>query len=548
MSENPVLNDTRRYLHIVFFVSGLLLLTHLAGFVAVQYYGKDTEERTRVEATRLLDEASQRFVSIQRETRRITTDLARNPLISSYLEGRSVDLSPLFGEVAEVSRTHHVGVEVFDDHGQLVAWSGTSGPVNAEEIQLALQGKLTSYIIPSSLYSQLFVATPVRSGSRITGVVLVRNTVDTHYPLNNRYVDREGLSETILRDLGIPVRFDFGDREIPAARSGLATATLYGIDSTRIGSVSVAVPTGSAFLEEIEKGFDYAEGILHVSLITLFVILLWKKIKDLESVLLKSIALTATIWLTRYALLWLDLPSLYFPGGVFDPVFYASKFGNGLAKSIGELTLTSFALLVNTLVVTSFVVKSGPLPLTTKTFRVRIIRWGVAIIGVVLFFLLLRAYGVIIRSAVFDSALQYNDPAVIIPSFELAVMVVNLLTMSLCIVVALAGLLSFVASLVSPVRKEGGAGHDSGISGWVTTGLMLGVGIAVIDFLGSSNLMTWEYRLIFSGCLLLYAFYLARVVGQDYPRLTPGGLLITLWLSARFQYPQLDTMTQDKDR
>jgi len=532
----------RRYLYIVFFISGVLLLTYLAAYVVSGYYESNWDRLGADEAERLLNEGSDRFIGLQRETRRVATGVSDNPVIRGYLEGRSLDLSPVFREVDNESRLHSIGIEVFDSRGALVAWAGSSGPGVAEEVRLALEGKLTSYVTPSPLYSHLFVATPVRAEGTVLGAVVVRSLVDSHFPLNNRYVATEGLAESILRDAGAPIRFDFSDeqREPP---EGNVSRTMFGIDSTRIGVVSVPLPSLLSTLTRIGKPFSFAEGALQVTLIIIVTLLLWPGVRGIRNIVLRCVVVTALIWLVRYLLLWLGIPSGFFEGGVFDPAFYASKFGNGLAKSIGELSLTSLALLLNTLLVSRFLSDREGRPERGRyALGTQLARWGSALVFGAVFFLLLRAYGVLIRSAVFDSALRYNDPALIIPSFELALMVVNLFTISLCVIIASAGLLTLIVSLISRGRGYRPA------TGWVITGGILIVYSLLIGPLGSTNLMTWEYRLMFSLAMLLYTFYLSRILGHELPRLSPGGLLIPLGLSALFLYPQLNARIHEKDR
>ncbi|MDH4070172.1 MAG: hypothetical protein OEV30_07085, partial [Ignavibacteria bacterium] len=538
MRGQSVFGSQRRYFHIVFFVSGILVLSYLVRSLTSSHYRENWDELAATEARNLLNEASGRFIALQRDTRRIATDLAGNSVIVSYLEGRTIKLSPLFREVDDESRKYNAGIEVFDRQAQLIAWSGTSGPLSERDINLALEGKLSSYIIPSPLYSQLLVTTPVRTNGAVTGAVVIRKIIDSHFPLNNRYVESDGLSESIRRELGVPVRFEFSRPGGSDSMAGYLSTPLIGIDSTRIGTISVPAPSLSSTLTGIETGFSYLHAILQITLLLFVVLILTKAIGSIRHVLLKSIVVTALIWCLRYLLLWLEIPSGFLDGQVFDPAFYATTFGSGLAKSIGELTLTSVALLINTLLVTRFIVGNRTARHEGRV-RGRIVSLGGAVVSTLVFFLLLRAYGVLIRSAVFDSALRYNDPAVIIPSFELALMVVNLFTLSLCIIIASAGLLFLCVSLLS---REGQS------VAWGVTAVLIVTGALLAGSLGSKNLMTWEYRLLFSAAMILYSYYLSKVLSQGVPGLSPGGLLIPLGLSALFLYPQLDARIGEKDQ
>jgi hypothetical protein len=136
---------------------------------------------------------------------------------------------------------------------------------------------------------------------------------------------------------------------------GSLTSPLYGIDSTRIGVVSFTSPTLASSQERIGNTFREISGALQFVLVALLAFLVWGRIDRIQQVLWRSLAITVLVWLVRQVLLWVDIPSLFSSSGVFDPVYFASKFGNGMAKSIGELTLSSLALLVNVIIVARYI-------------------------------------------------------------------------------------------------------------------------------------------------------------------------------------------------
>jgi hypothetical protein len=98
------------------------------------------------------------------------TDLARNPAVISALQ-RPSNLTDLFGQLAHVKEKAEVGVEVYDDLGDLIAWDGISGPAHRER---STQGLGPDDIVyhDVALHTQLFIVTPVRSDSIVVGVVL----------------------------------------------------------------------------------------------------------------------------------------------------------------------------------------------------------------------------------------------------------------------------------------------------------------------------------------------------------------------------------------
>src|SRR5262245_22018316 len=109
-------NQQRRYLNIVFFVFGVFLL--LKGLEAgLRYYDEHRWDEIRAAKTKeLLEDASVRFASFQRDTRRIATDLARNSIVLSALDGTG-ELVPLFEEIGRISEREDVGAEVYNTRG-----------------------------------------------------------------------------------------------------------------------------------------------------------------------------------------------------------------------------------------------------------------------------------------------------------------------------------------------------------------------------------------------------------------------------------------------
>jgi len=534
----------RRYINIVFFVCGLLILLQAGEFGSLEYHRKNWTDLVETKTSDLLRAATLKVGAIQRDTRRVASDLAVHPTVVSSLLNVPKDSYQLFELLSTACQKYDVGIEIYNSDGNLIAWDGISGPAHEEDIRIALQGRLKSSVTTSTLYSQLYVVTPVRSSSGMIGVVLVRRQIDVHYPLINRYITREGLTESVSQELDVSVRFEFTRGNLPQAREGYASSFLLGIDSSRIGTVSLLKSTLSSEEERIRATFRYIRQVLLSVLIILLVVISSRRINRIEHSVLQALLLTGLIWLTRYLLLWLEVPSLVFQGGIFDPAYFASKFGTGLAKSIGELSLTCLALLINVVVILrSFMGAQG----STHRWnlpRNGIVRVAVALAVVPLIFLLLRGYGATIRSAVFDSALMYTNPVEIIPTLEANLMVVNLFLISLCLIIISVGLTSLIVSLLSGTSEQKRAWYLP----WVTVGILYGTAAVVFDHIQVHPLFGTGYRLLFGGSILIYTFHLHRRLPQAGSLLTPSNLFITLGLAAIFFYPLLDRNISEKDR
>jgi len=541
MNPNMATRGERRYLNIVFFVFGLLVLLKGVEIAIIANTEKNWDSVLDSESLDLLHEAAARFGSLQRNTRRVATDLARHPVIISSLLHPTRDPLALFDQAESVSESYDVGVEIYNAEGVLTAWYGISGPVERGEVLSALDGKLTSYVTSSALHSHLFVLIPVRSDTIVVGVVLVRNTIDVHYPLNSKLVAHQGLTDEVREDLGVSVSYGFSGENLEEHGEGYVSSILFGIDSSRIGSVSILKPTLSSYQERVRATFLGVNTLLISIVLCVAVIIAWHRLQGIPHFLFRCMAIMVLIWATRYFLLWLNIPSVYFSEGVFDPTNYASKFGGGLAKSIGELSLTSLALLINTVAFARYFARQ--LSSSSSHWRPKRIasRLGVGLTVTTFLLLLLRGYGAVIRSAVFDSGLMYTDPAVIIPSFELALMVVNLFTISLCLILISTGMTVFVISILS--ERE-----VSSIRPWILMAGMFITSLIILGYLEKHPFMSVAYRLAFSASILVCAGYLHKKLTEGRAFQIPGSLLALLGLSSFLLYPQLDIRIHEKDR
>jgi two-component system nitrogen regulation sensor histidine kinase NtrY len=528
---------------IVFLVLGLLGLSYVVELAVLSYQGKTWDQRIEARSQEYLRRAEQRFTGLQRATRRLAVEISAHSAVLGYLGGMLRDSVDLFSYVSRISRDEDVGIEIFDRTGRLCAWEGRSDAGHSFEVQVALDGQLTSSVNSGPVFSFLFVSTPVRLGGRIVGAVLVRQTIEVNYPLSNRFINRQGLSVQLSQESGLPVTFSF-DPDASLRKDGrYISSYLYGIDSTRVGVVSILRPLRSAYLEGIAQQFRRVHAVLAATLILLLVVMGVRWGMRRQSLLVQGLLVSAVIWGARYALLWMDIPGALGSGGIFDPASFASKFGGGAAKSIGEMSLTTFALLINCGLVLRAVLGRVRLGSPWWHPASTAVRLPVAVFVTTLIFLLLRGYGAAVRSAVFDSTLSFTDPGVIIPSFALGLMVVNLFILSFCLILATAGLTSFLVSLFLGRAPE----RSSVLGAWLTTCVLFTVAAVLFDFLQPNPLMSTPYRLLFGAGMIAFT---RRLHGHAKRRLrlpTFRNLLLALGLSTLFFYPLLDTFVREKD-
>ncbi|MEO8169133.1 MAG: hypothetical protein ABI623_12850, partial [bacterium] len=220
-------------------------------------------------------------------------------------------------------------------------------------------------------------------------------------------------------------------------------------------------------------------------------------------------------------------------------VFFASRFGGGVAKTIGEMALTSIALFSNTAIVTWLVHRKG--------FARRQIQFSGGIVSKVLFasgsavflFSLLHGYGAIIRSAVFDSTLRFNDLRVIVPSVEVGVMLFNLFVITLCLIVVSVVLTRILCSFVQSIDR-----FSRGYSPWFLVAALY----VVVALLFDSPHLSLAVRIGWALGLVLFSLYVYGGERQPRSPFSFANGVIVLVLCALLFYPLLDEVIHQKDR
>ena len=531
-----------RQIGIVLFVLFLLGVSRVAESLLLSYQEKNAETVIEEQTEKYLSVASKEFVGLQRSCRRMAGDASINPLVLDYLSGRSTDRAPLFGVLSLLTMEQGIGMELYDREGDMVAWGGLSGPAQRSEVRVALEGQLTSRVTRTSSSSQLFLAVPVREGGKIIGAVLVRRTVELNYPLSNTYLTPEGLSDELAHSQGVVAEYNFSADPEVRMDARYFSAPLVGIDSARVGFVSILRPTRAAIQERTITAFQTVNAVLLLVLLGLVAAGLLLRAAGFRSLPLRILYVSAIIWLTRYGLLWLGLPTSLVSVSVFDPSSFASKFGGGLAKSGGEMMLSVIALGLNVSFVLLLLFREGGPALEWLRARRAAVRWSLALVVTFFIFWLLRGYAAVVLSAVFDSTLNYDDPRRFFPSLDLAVMVFNLMVTSFCMVGVSVGAVWFLLSLLDGVGKGGSA------SATVTVGMMFVAAAVLFTTLQENPLMSMVYAISFA---LVVVWTTALALGRfrrGMPVATRNDFLFAFTFSALLLYPPLEESIQEKSR
>jgi two-component system nitrogen regulation sensor histidine kinase NtrY len=326
-----------------------------------------------------------------------------------------------------------MNVEIYDRDHDLLAWWGTSAGLQHATIDIERE---TSFVSAGSVYSYLTVIVPIMDGQEFVGSTFIHRLFDVNYPFSNRFISSSAFTLTFSRRLTYPASFVFSEKIEPPQNSIIAA--LQGIKGNTIGYAVLDELNPASVVEPLLRISDGISGISLTALsIAIFIVLvrIFQKAKSFWGWILQLVVVSVSIWLVRYLWLWIGFPSALFSEGIFDPRFFASPFGFGIAKSIGELFITSAMGLMNMVYIAMMV-----LPKLRAQDGVRL-RNNFFIAGMMTLFPLLtfflhRGFTAVVRSIVFDSTLRYSDPTSVLPSLELAIVLLNLFLIAVAFILA----------------------------------------------------------------------------------------------------------------
>jgi two-component system nitrogen regulation sensor histidine kinase NtrY len=532
-----------RFLLGAFLFLVLLGVSYLGENHLLSHYMSDWDAASEQFCRSALQVAIGRFVAEERDLTLVAERVGSTEVVRDYLSGAGGDRRQVFARAVEASRGEGVGIEIFDREGTLIAWEGQEGLNQDDRIQECLGGRIVIAIERTQTSSRLITAVPARSGDVVVGAVAARKIIESNAPLTNSLLRREGLGERVSNEVGLPVEYRFGVPAEPEHDGRYCSATLRGSDSVVVGTVNVARPIRSAFLESVDERFKVINAILIFLAVVCCTSAVGLQIRRTEGVAKRCVYATGTIWIVRLAFFLLDIPAGLTDAGIFDPSRFASKFGGGLASSIGELTLTVFALACNVTLVGWIVLKARPRQETPQwqgPFPARLVLAAV-VSGIV--FWMLRGFAASVRSGVVDSSLTYFDSRELFPSPDIAFMMMNGILLGACVVaIAVGGTLLIVRLL----RPRGESWNK--FLPWIVTLGLFSIAVAAFWLVEENPLMTVLYRSGAGAVFLGLAYGYSRHGREGRIRHVRRHAFVALAAGALLLYPLLDEFVHERDR
>ncbi len=528
---------------VIFILIILIGISQGAGFWYQSYLEKNWETISRAEERALSEYFQKKFDSYLRESTGEVRSILNDPRLLQYLDSDSTASSVLLFELLNQREKKGMMLEVYNASGIIQGWSENRGPVVDT---LTFKAHTVSYILRGPIYAYLVISTPIVSENSIKGFLVGKRLFDVQYPINNKFINSNYFTSTFTSTLDFVPAFFASEITPQNQDSSKFLFTLTNTDGKVMVSGLVNRPQLFAGKQEAEQLANRLSGVFGVVLLLMLYRIILRHTERRLRWIWRAVLLTGMIWLLRYILLWLDLPGGFLSDTLFDPTYFASPFGFGLAKSLGDLFLTASLFLINILCIVRLIyneTKSSNSNRAPISFWLWINRIAGVVLLAVLALLLLRGFVATVQSAVFDSSFTYNDPASIAPSFELSVMLVSLFFLSFSLVLAEVGIIILIYGTVVGLVKRGHELRVVGITGF----FLLLCGLLYGSFVPNTLLSQFE-RGIYVTVFLFASSWILYLRQKDKPFLSLSGLSVLLLISICAIVPILDKKIHEYDQ
>jgi len=363
------------------------------------------------------------------------------------------DSKKLFEEIIKLNLENNYQLEIYNTRLELLAFKGRKLESDIYSLQKCLNGNNFSVLKEIGFYTFLIEYTPVydfKEPGQIIGVILTSKLIDIKYQINNKFFQNAGLLNDIKNSLDfipqiIPANTISGKINLDSAiLSENEYVNLKGIENSVIGVLLFPEYSKVTHDQSIDTLTKKINSFLIFVLTIVLLIIIIKYFYKLKSGILKFTLFFTFLIFVRFIWLQFQFPSKTIEFEIFSPAFYASSFGFGIGKSLGELLITSFFILAISVYGIGLICKSKNRYEMNHSYSKKMI--SVFIIGslVIAFFSILYYFGAVIQSIVLDSNLKFIDRANIIPTTELFIIQLIILILTFSIFLLLSSIIILI--------------------------------------------------------------------------------------------------------
>jgi hypothetical protein len=473
-------------------------------------------------------------------------DLASSQAVVQSMRGLEPGRTPAAGLVrhlADIEGRQRTALEVYDPTPRLVAWSGFSLPIDDSPSRPRfLESVQTAIATDGDRRVALVVWVPISDGVRTLGAVRAMQVLELRVPVENRFLQPYSQSDQWSRRTGSSVSVIYDapfDDELPARGE---VRLLTGVDGSPLARVFIDPPAPQELADRVADRFDDVMVMWQVLILFWLVggAWAWYRADTGRNVPVRHsrFVLFGAIWIgLRYILLALDVPARFQPGksplaALFDPTHLASNLAGGVARSIGDLLVTSLFLLTLGLAAVGHVARraeASRTPSAGESGRFIGSTMGRGTVLAVALVLLALTGAVFAKAVVLDSTLDYFTRSGLVPG-DLA-----LLVFTGQFVVVLAVLMLGIACARAALGRSS-SHHGQSIG---ALGAAAAVAGTVTYLLIPAGLLTVPVASGFVGSVLGVTLILSRRQEQGVSLLTLRHVLPGIFVVTLLAYPMM---------
>ncbi len=430
----------------------VIVLCILITFLTGTYFENAIEtnwDNISAEKSRVIEEDAVRiFDNYQKQTSQFSSDLLKDKKFQSALVAQNTKKA--YDALFDVDNINNYNVEVYNKRLELFLFLGRQLNPDVLELQRAIKGEKFSSVKEIGFYTYVLVFEPYKSdtsaniASSYDGVLVTAKLLDIKYKIKNKYFRNVGITSEIYDRYNTNVEFSFKPYE--GVQAALDSAFLRENDSYELKNINretigkLYVPRSDkiSYIQNVRNKFI---NLLVVELFILNLVLIIASVifvRQLKSELLKGLVIGVVLVLSRYFWLLLEFPSRLFVEtsvDVFSPGYYASGVAFGIARSIGELFITSSMTLLLCYYIVTIIINIYKKEIKVKN---QLAAAGIIALCITIFLLCIHIYGIIIQGLVYDSNLKYFDRSQIISTDQIELLTVQfsilLLSISLILI------------------------------------------------------------------------------------------------------------------
>lgn len=434
----------KKLIFVLFITLFLIFFVFISEYVFRHYLDENWREISGEKDKNFEEDVKVKFIEYQNNLLKNSNNI--KSVISNFVNSQPLRQRDLF-EILNAIEDENVSANLYDKDGKLVAWKKTITVFDSHNFMNSDH----FFVSHTNIYKLLNFSTPLKIGDTTAFYLVLTSILDYNFPISNRFLSINLKQKIFTRELDRNITFlnKLIDNNDPNAK--IIKLPSLNEANSHLGYIQYYRLTQEDIIYELENYFKVIKIFLFlIAGLILFVVIHNLIHKNIDTPF-KEFAFILGIWILRYFILMIGFPSNLFDHSIFNPFYFASDFGYGIVKNIGELLITSITLFITVILLNNILrhlYSSSLLKIKSSLFKIVIV---IFIFTIILF--LLRGYVATIVSAVKDSNLNYVQQTEVVPSFEKIVVFISLLLVTFSFIILILQLLS-ISYRILEIRKN----------------------------------------------------------------------------------------------